>query len=79
MNIQTTETQRPNNRTSWDVKTERDSRRARLINLGNSNKVEMFWDMNEAATEDGVFIMKIGDKQAYLSAEELRRFLRWVK
>jgi hypothetical protein len=39
----------------------------------------MFWDMNEAATEDGVFIMKIGDKQAYLSAEELRRFLRWVK
>lgn len=72
------QTQRENNKTAWDVTHERDSHKARLHNYSNSNKVEMFWAMNESCLKDGIFLLKIGDKQAMISAEEMRRFLRWV-
>ncbi len=77
MQISTKDTRRQNNRTSWDVRTERDAKHARLINLSNGYKVTLSWGLNEAMTRDGVVEMAIGDKKAMISAEELRRFLRW--
>lgn len=72
------QTQRTNNKTAWDVTQERDACQARLFNYANGNKVEMFWDMNEATKRDGIFLLKVGDKEAMISAEEMRRFLRWL-
>ena len=69
---------RENNKTSWDVIKERDAQKARLLNFSNGNTVEIFWDLNEAAIADRMFKMRIGDKEAILNAEEVRRFLRWV-
>ena len=69
---------RENNKTSWDVIKERDAQKARLLNFSNGNTVEIFWDLNEAAIQDRMFKMRIGDKEAILNAEEVRRFLRWV-
>ena len=69
---------RKNNRTVQDVKQERDSGKARLLNFGTKHAVEMAWGMNQDTIDDQIFILKIGDNEAWLSAEEMQRFLRWV-
>lgn len=69
---------RPNNKTVRDVKKERDSGRARLLNLKNGTPVEMQWGMSDASVNDQVFILKIGKEEAWLHAEDIQRFLRWV-
>ena len=76
--IAVTQTQRPNNKTSFDVVEEKQAQRAHLRNLGTRHAVTFMWDINDATIKDGVFSLKIGDKEALLSAEEFRRFLRWV-
>lgn len=72
------EKMRRNNQTVWDVVTERDSKHARLLNYSTSHKVEIFWGMNENMVADRMFVIKVGDNEAILNAEEMRRFLRWV-
>lgn len=69
---------RSNNKTVRDVKKERDSGRARLLNLKNGTAVEMQWGMSDASVNDQVFILKIGKEEAWLHAEDIQRFLRWV-
>jgi len=77
--IQTKQKLRPNNKSTYDVIVERDSNRARLLNYSTGDKVEMIWNMNEAAEKDGIFILKVGDREVMLRAEEFRRYLRWVR
>lgn len=70
---------RENNKTSWDVVQERDSRRARLLTFGgNTTRVEITWDLNQDAIRDRMFKIQVGDKYAIINAEEMRRFIRWV-
>ena len=78
MNISVQAPKRVNNKTESDVRAERDANRATLRNFSSGHKVQMIWNMNEAAKQDRMFIMKIGDKEAILDSEEVRRFLRWV-
>lgn len=70
---------RTNNKTTWDVVEERDAHKARLLNFSNGNTVEVFWGLNEDMTRDGMIKMKIGDKEAILNAEEVRRMIRWAQ
>lgn len=65
-------------RTVKDTKEERDSGYARLYDFKDRKKVELFWDFNESVSEDGVFRIRIGDEEAYLDAEQFRKYLRWV-
>ena len=76
--IAVTQKQRPNNKNTFDVVQEKEARRVYLRNLSSRHEVTIMWDINEATIRDGVFSLKIGDKEALLSAEEFRRFLRWV-
>lgn len=69
---------RPNNKTVSDVAEERDAGKARLINYGNNQAVELQWGMNAETSKEQIFIIRIGDKEAWLNAEEVKRFLRWV-
>jgi nitrogen fixation protein len=69
---------KPLNKSIYDVKEERNAGKAPLINLKNGNRVEVGWGFNEAMTGDRVFAIKIGDKEAYLYADEILRYLRWV-
>lgn len=66
------------NQDVWDVTEERDAGKARLLNFSTGHKVEMIWGMNEDSTRDQMFIMRIGDNEAILNAEEVQRFLRWI-
>ena len=78
MRVNATQKLRKNNKTSFDVVEERDAKKARLLNFSNGNRVEVFWDLNPQSIEDGMFLMKIDDKEAILNAEEVRRMIRWV-
>lgn len=69
---------RPNNKTVRQVRNERDAGQARLINFKSAKPVEMQWGMNDSTVQDQVFILKIGKEEAWLSAEDMQRFLRWV-
>jgi len=64
-------------RTVRDAREERDIRYGRLLDLKNRNRVEIRWDMNDRSRADGIFAIRIGDKEAYLDAEQFRKFLRW--
>lgn len=61
-----------------DTIAEKDAGFARLLDLKNHNQVEMRWASNGQMSDDGVFALKIGDKEAFLDAEQFRKFLRWV-
>lgn len=65
-------------RTVRDTISERDSGHGRLIDLANRNQVHVWWGFSDQATADGVFRIKIGDKEAVLDAEQMLKFLRWV-
>jgi hypothetical protein len=69
--------QRRKNQTVKDVREERDSGYARLFSLAGENRVTVEWGMNEACRRDGICKITIGDKYAYLNAEDVMRFLRW--
>lgn len=69
---------RPNNQNVDQVREERDVSHARLLNFGTPHTVEMTWNLNESAIADQIFILKIGNKKAFLAKEDLLRFLRWV-
>lgn len=76
--IAVTQKQRPNNKTAFDVVEEKEKTQVHLRNLGTRHNVLFTWDINEDTVRDGVFSIKIDDKEALISAEEMRRFLRWV-
>lgn len=61
-----------------DVQEERDLNGTILRNYGTGPMVKMEWNLNSDAIRDQIFKLTIGDKTAYLDAEEFRRFLRWV-
>lgn len=61
-----------------DVVEERQRKGTILRNYGGGGRVTMEWDLSEESIRDQIFKLKIGDKEAYLDAEEFRRFLRWV-
>lgn len=69
---------RTNNKSSWDVIEERDAHKARLLNFSTKHKVEVFWGLNDDMVRDGMIKMKIGDNEAILNAEEVRRMIRWA-
>ncbi len=79
MNTTVKQPNRKNNTTVWDVKEEMNAHHATIRNLGTEHKVEVFWGLNEAMTQDNVIKIKIGDKEAYVEVEELLRFTRWSK
>lgn len=78
MRISSEQKLRKNNKTTFDVLEERDAKKMRLLNFKTSDAVEVIWDINDQAKEDGMFILKIGDKEVILNAEEVRRAIRWV-
>lgn len=78
MRISSEQKLRKNNKTTFDVLEERDAKKMRLLNFKSGEVVEVIWDFNKQATEDGMFIMKVGDKEVILNAEEVRRAIRWV-
>lgn len=65
-------------RTIHDTMDERDTGYARLLDLKNRNRVEMYWTSDGQMHKDGVFSLRIGDKEAFLDAEQFRKFLRWI-
>ena len=69
---------RENNKSSWDVVEERDAHKARLLNFSTKHTAEVYWGLNEDMIKDGMIKLKIGDKEAIVNAEELRRFIRWA-
>lgn len=60
------------------LRDERDVAFARLLNFKNGTPVEMRWNMNQATIADQIFILKVGQEEVMLSAEDMMRFLRWV-
>lgn len=69
---------RPKNNTVDDVRKERDSGEAQLINFKNGTPVTMRWGMNQYTEADQIFSIRVGKEEAYLSVEDIQRFLRWV-
>lgn len=69
---------RRNNKTEYDVRKERDSGQARLLNFKNNKKVEIRWGMNEATKADQIFELRVGNEEVLLSNEDIQRFLRWI-
>lgn len=65
-------------RTVRDTQTERDARFAHIRDMGGSHSIVMAWDFNERATRERVFMLRVGDKTAYISATEFQKYLRWV-
>lgn len=65
-------------RTIRDTAQERDCGYGRLLDLKNRNRVELRWSSNGQMAADGVFAMRIGDNEAFIDAEQMRKFLRWV-
>lgn len=49
-----------------------------LRDLTHQHRVEMFWDLNDDAIRDQVFILKVDDYTVMLDSEQLQRYLRWV-
>lgn len=70
--------ERKNNQTVWDVTQERNAGRAKLRNYKNGTLVSVGWGMNADCEQDQIFSIKVGDQEAFLQAEEMMRFLRWV-
>jgi hypothetical protein len=69
----------PLNKTVKDVVKERDAHRALVRNLaGGPSTVQITWGMNDDSVAAQVCIIKIGDKQAYVRADDMMRYLRWV-
>jgi len=65
-------------RTVQATREERDLGYGRLIDFNNRRSVQMYWNVNDAMTEDGVFILRIDGVEVYLDAEQFRKYLRWV-
>lgn len=78
MRISSEQKLRKNNKTTFDVLEERDAQKMRLLNFKSGHRVEIIWDFSKEATEDGMFLMKVGDTEVILNAEEVRRAIRWV-
>lgn len=60
------------------AKKQRDKRHGELRDLTMKHKVHMYWDLNEDAIRDQVFILQIDDVKVMLDSEQLQRYLRWV-
>lgn len=69
---------KPRNKSVYDVKEECNRGYANLIDFNHHKQVSIRWGMNEKSVADQVFILKIGSEEAYLSSEDIMRYLRWV-
>lgn len=65
-------------RTIHDTEAEKNQKFARLHDFGGKHEVVMVWDINEQGIRDQVFMIRIGDKTAYLSAVQLQKYIRWI-
>lgn len=50
----------------------------KVRDYGGSNSVTISGDVNAKAKEDGIFILQIGDKKAYVNKEEMLKALRFA-
>lgn len=69
---------RPHAKTVAELAATRDAGKVHLLNFGTKHTVTMQWGMNEETERDQIIILKIGDKEAWLSKEDMYRFMRWV-
>lgn len=60
------------------AKVQRDLKHGVLKDYSLQHRVEVRWDLNDEATRDQMFIMKIDDYEVMLDAEEVLRYLRWI-
>lgn len=60
------------------AKTQRDKRHGELRDLSMQHKVHIYWDLNDAAIQDQIFVLQIDDYKVMLDSEQLQRYLRWV-
>jgi hypothetical protein len=67
----------PKNKNVYDVEKELTAGVGRCMWYGGK-QLSVIWDFNQRAKDNGVCLIKIGDQEAYVKAEDLRRFLRWV-
>jgi hypothetical protein len=49
-----------------------------LRDYSHQNRVELDWNMNEDCKKDRIFILRFNGQEAYLDAEQMQRYLRWV-
>lgn len=62
-----------------EVVDERERAGAEIKNYGGTGgRIIMEWNLNPNAIADQMFKLRIGDNTAYIDAEEIRRYLRWV-
>lgn len=69
---------KPWKRYERDTRAERDLGYGRLLDYGHKHNVTMAWNFNKDATRDQIFLLKVGDKEVFLDAEEVMKYLRWV-
>ena len=60
------------------TKNQRDRKGGNLKDYSLQHRVALHWDLNEEATRDRMFKLKVDDAEVILDAEELLRYLRWV-
>lgn len=60
------------------TKVQKEKRHGVLKDYTLQHRVEIRWDMNDESIRDRMFILKVGDNEVILDAEELHRYLRWV-
>lgn len=67
----------PKNKNTYDVKKELTAGIGRCKWYGGK-QLKVIWDFNQDAKDAGICLIEIGSEKAYVKAEDLRRFLRWV-
>ena len=60
------------------TKNQRDRKGGNLKDYSLQHRVSIQWDLNEEATRDRMFKLKVDDAEVILDAEGLLRYLRWV-
>lgn len=66
-------------RTVDQTRAERDSGHGVLRSYGGTARtMDVIWDFNEKAIEDGIVMLKIGKETALVDVNQLQKFLRWV-
>lgn len=60
------------------AKTQRNKSHGELRDLSLQHKVHLYWDLNDDAKRDQIFILQVDDYKVMLDAEQVMRYLRWV-
>jgi hypothetical protein len=69
----------PKNKNTYDVKNERERGFLECRSYSPPHRrVSIEWGLNKDANDMGICKIKVGDAEAFVKAEDLRRALRWV-